>query len=83
MSAADSNVELLAALIEGDRWLSADGCAAFLGLFHKDGSPNRRRFLERVACLPDFPARNPVTGAWKKSEVDRWSSAQARLGRAA
>lgn len=79
----DSSVELLAALIEGDRWLSADGCAAFLGLFRTNGEPNRRRFLERVAIRPDFPARNPVTGAWKKSEVDRWATNQARLTRAA
>lgn len=77
------NVELLAALIEGDRWLSADGCAAFLGLFKPDGSANRRRFLERIANRPDFPARNPVTGAWKKSEVDRWATNQARLSRVA
>ena len=26
-----ADTELLAALIEGDRWLSADGCAAYLG----------------------------------------------------
>jgi hypothetical protein len=79
----DSNVEILAALIEGDRWLSSDSCAAYLGLWHKDGTANRRRFLERIACLPDFPAPNPITRTWKKSEVDRWATNQARLNRAA
>ncbi len=78
-----ADTELLAALIEGDRWLSADGCAAYLGLFRPDGSANRRRFLERVACRPDFPPRNPVTGTWKKSEVDKWSTKQSRLNQAA
>lgn len=77
MGAAET--ELLAALIEGDRWLSADSCAAYLGMFTPDGKANRRRFLERVAKLPDFPSPNPITKTWKKSEVDRWATKHARL----
>ena len=83
MSERTDPTAIIAALVEGDRWLSADGCAAYLGLFRPNGEPNRRRFLERVACLPDFPAPNPITRTWKKSEVDAWATKHARLNRAA
>lgn len=59
----------LAAMIEGDRWLTADGCAAFLG------GIKRRTFLEEIACKPDFPMPAKVQGPrklWRKSEVDDW-----------
>lgn len=79
----DSTTEILAAMIAGDRWLSADGCAAYLGLYSRDGSVNRRAFLERVACKPDFPKPNPVTRTWKKSEIDQWADEQRRVNRAA
>lgn len=69
---------LLAGMIQGDRWLSADACAVFLGMLTPKGSPNRRGFLERVACRPDFPKPNPVTRSWKKSEVDDWAMNQRR-----
>lgn len=74
MSEREQNetVAMLAAMIQGDRWLSADGCAAFLG------GIKRRTFLERIACLPDFPAPAKVAGAgklWRKSEVDDWAKA--------
>lgn len=62
-------LQRLAGLIEGDRWLSADGCAAFIG------GIKRRTFLETIACLPDFPRPAPVPGArkvWRKSEVNEW-----------
>jgi len=64
---------LIAALVNGDRWLNADACAVFLGMVTPNGSPNRRGFLERVACRPDFPKPNPITRSWKKSEVDEWA----------
>jgi hypothetical protein len=64
---------LIAALVAGDRWLSADACAAYLGMVTPTGKPNRRGFLERVSCRPDFPKPNPVTRSWKKSEVDDWA----------
>ena len=64
-----SIVEALAALAAGDPWLSADGCAAFLG------GIKRRTFLETIACLPTFPIPLPIGGrkAWKKSEIDAWA----------
>jgi len=64
---------LIAALVAGDRWISADACAVFLGMLTPKGRPNRRGFHERVACRPDFPKANPVTRSWKKSEVDEWA----------
>lgn len=75
----DDTVALIAALVAGDRWLSADGCAAFLG------GIKRRTFLEKIACLPDFPAPAKVlttTKLWRKSEVDQWADRQ-RVNRAA
>jgi predicted DNA-binding transcriptional regulator AlpA len=79
----DHTLELLAALVQGDRWLSADACAAYLGMFTPGGAVNRRGFLERVACRPEFPKPNPVTRTWKKSEVDDWADEQRRASRAA
>lgn len=69
----DETLTMIAALVKGDRWLSADACAVFLGMITPAGKPNRRGFLERVACRPDFPKANPVTRSWKKSEVDDWA----------
>ncbi len=63
-------VALIAALVAGDRWLSADACAAYLG------GITRRHFLENIACQPTFPAALQLghkTKAWKKSEVDQWA----------
>lgn len=77
---------VIAALVAGDRWLSADACAVYLGLRPaKDGSPNRRGFLERVACKPDFPRPLQIgtDKTWKKSEVDAWAEEQRRINRAA
>jgi len=69
----DDTLALIAALLAGDRWLSADACAVFLGMVTPHGKPNRRGFLERVACRPDFPKANQVTRSWKKSEIDAWA----------
>ena len=62
-------VTLIAALVAGDRWLSADACAVYLG------GIARRTFLETIACLPTFPQALPLgkVNAWKKSEVDQWA----------
>jgi len=83
---ATSHLAVIAALVHGDRWLSADACAVYLGLRPtKKGEPNRRGFLERVACKPDFP-KPLVIGeerTWKKSEVDEWAEDQRRASRAA
>jgi hypothetical protein len=69
---------MIAALVAGDRWLSADACAVYLGMVTPAGKPNRRGFLERVSCRPDFPKANQVTRSWKKSEVDEWATEQRR-----
>ena len=79
MSENDDTVTMIAALVRGDRWLSADACAAFLG------GLKRRTFLEKIACRPDFPAPSKVLGTtkiWRKSEVDEWAERQ-RVSRAA
>lgn len=79
MSAEDKDTyAMIAALVAGDRWLSADACAVYLGMLTPQGRPNRRGFLERVACRPDFPKPNPITRSWKKSEVDLWAMNQRR-----
>lgn len=69
---------LITGMVNGDRWLSADACAVFLGMLTPQGKPNRRGFLERVACRPDFPKPNPITRSWKKSEIDEWAMNQKR-----
>jgi hypothetical protein len=69
----DETLTMIAALVKGDRWLSADACAVFLGMITSAGKANRRGFLERVASRPDFPRPNPITRSWKKSEVDEWA----------
>lgn len=78
MSADQDTYTMIAALVAGDRWLSADACAVYLGMVTPAGKPNRRGFLERVACRPDFPTPNPITRSWKKSEVDEWATNQRR-----
>jgi hypothetical protein len=67
---------LIAALVQGDRWLNADATAVYLGMVTPAGKPNRRGFLERVACKPDFPTPIELGNqkAWKKSEVDAWAN---------
>jgi hypothetical protein len=74
----DNTYAIIAAMVAGDRWLCADACALYLGMVTPKGSPNRRGFLERVACRPDFPTPNPITKSWKKSEVDEWAMNQRR-----
>lgn len=73
-----NTVALIAALVHGDRWLNADATAVYLGMVTPAGKPNRRGFLERVACPPDFLKANPITRSWKKSEVDDWATEQRR-----
>lgn len=72
MSEPNSTVSLIAALVAGDRWLNADACAVYLGMVKPDGEPNRRGFLERVACSESFPQMLPGIRTWKLSEIDRW-----------
>lgn len=80
MGEKDTTVALIAALVQGDRWLNADACAVYLGMVTPKGDPNRRGFLERVACRPDFPKALELGNqkAWKKSEVDDWADDQRR-----
>jgi len=82
---ADSDtLAVIAGMLAGDRWLSADAAAVFLGLTTASGQPNRRGFLERVASRPDFP--HPLVlgneKKWRKSEVDAWALTQRRRTRA-
>jgi predicted DNA-binding transcriptional regulator AlpA len=67
--AANDPVAMIAALVSGDRWLSADACAAYLG------GITRRTFLETIACKPNFPKALPLgkIKAWKKSELEDWA----------
>jgi len=79
MSEADT-LAVLAALIEGDRWLSADASAVYLGMTTSAGKPNRRGFLERVASRDDFPHPLIIGNEkkWRKSEVDAWALRRRR-----
>ncbi|WP_064748166.1 hypothetical protein [Lysobacter antibioticus] len=76
----DASIATLAALLTGDCWLSADACAVFLGLTTKKGEPNRRGFLERVACRSSFPKPLIIGNEkkWKKSEVALWAEDERR-----
>jgi predicted DNA-binding transcriptional regulator AlpA len=81
MGREDDIANILALLMKGDCWLSADACAAYLG------GIKRRTFLETIACRPDFPNGLPVGNrkAWKKSEVEEWAQNTRRanaVGRA-
>jgi predicted DNA-binding transcriptional regulator AlpA len=72
---SDSDVAtVLAALVKGDCWMSADSCAAYLG------GIKRRTFLENYACRPEFPKPLPLGNrkAWKKSEVEEWAQVYRR-----
>lgn len=78
------SIAALAALMKGDCWIDADACALVLGMVSKKtGEPNRRGFLERIATLPSFPRRHPITGSWRKADVIEWADETARLSRVA
>lgn len=77
MSAAENNettdsvAEILAALVNGDRWLCAGAGAAYLGQMPK------KTFLA-FACQPGFPVALRVgkRRMWRKSELDEWAERQ-------
>ncbi len=66
MSEQTEIVELLAALVGGDRWLSAASAAAYLGQMPK------KTFLEQAA-KPGFPRPTQYgkRRMWRKSELDQ------------
>lgn len=76
----DHTVAIIAALVAGDRWLNADAASVYLGMVTPEGKPNRRGFLERIACRPDFPQALGLgtEKKWKKSEVDEWAEEERR-----
>lgn len=81
----DYTVDTLAATGLGDAWLSADGAAIALGMISPSGIPNRRAFLESVACHPGFPSGLLIGNQtkWRKSALMEWADEQARISRAA
>lgn len=64
-------LELIAALVNGDRWLCAGAGAAYLGQMPK------KTFLA-FACQPGFPVALRVgkRRMWRKSELDEWAERQ-------
>lgn len=62
---------LIAALVNGDRWLCAGAGAAYLGQMPK------KTFLA-FACQPGFPVALRVgkRRMWRKSELDEWAERQ-------
>lgn len=64
-------VALIAALVNGDRWLCAGAGAAYLGQMPK------KTFLA-FACQPGFPVALRVgkRRMWRKSELDEWAERQ-------
>ena len=81
----DYTLITLAATGHGDAWLCADSAAVALGMFTPKGVPNRRGFLEGVACRPGFPAGVQIGNQkkWRKSEVMDWAAEEARINQAA
>lgn len=76
----DPTVTLIAALVQGDRWMNADACALHLGMVTPKGKINRRGFQERIACRPDFPKPLQIgtEKKYRKSEVDEWAENQRK-----
>lgn len=68
---------LVAALVQGDRYLNADACAVYLGMVTPQGKPNRWGFLERVACRPEA-RRAPPDGAPHQRDSAPWKNPQKR-----
>ena len=70
-SARQDLLELIAALVNGDRWLCAGAGAAYLGQMPK------KTFLA-FACQPGFPVALRVgkRRMWRKSELDEWAERQ-------
>ncbi|HZF99168.1 MAG TPA: hypothetical protein VEY92_13190 [Pseudoxanthomonas sp.] len=81
MSDSDRTLEILLAFAKGDAWLSADACAAHLGMFTPKGKINRRGFLDRVASRGSFPKPLVIGNEkkWKKSEVAQWAEDERRI----
>lgn len=81
----DYTLDALAAGALGDLWLSADAVALVLGMMTPKGLPNRRGFLEHVACRPGFPRPVQIGNQkkWRKSAVMEWAEEEARVSRAA
>jgi hypothetical protein len=71
---ADNVAEILAALVNGDRWLCAGAGAAYLGQMPK------KTFLA-FACQPGFPVALKVgkRRMWRKSELDAWAEKQRTI----
>lgn len=82
MGERDDSALVLAASLEGDRWLCADQCAVLLGMFTPAGKINRRGFLERIAIRSSFPKPLQLGGEkkWKRSEVMQWAENERRAG---
>jgi len=78
--AESDTLAVLAAFIEGDRWLSADAAAVYLGMTTREGQPNRRGFLERVASRSDFPHPLIIGNEkkWRKVELEAWALRRRR-----
>lgn len=68
-----------------ETWLDSAECAMHFGLKRRNGEPNRRGFLERLAALPGFPVPLVINGEkrWKLSELSEWADEQRRINRAA
>lgn len=67
-------------------WLNSAECAEYFGLYRKNGEPNRRGFLERLAALPGFPKPLALPDGekrWKLSEIEEWADEARRTNRAA
>jgi len=69
----------------GETWLTSAECATHFGFKRRNGEPNRRGFLERMAALPGFPVPLVINGEkrWKFSEMETWADEQRRITRAA
>ena len=67
----DDTVAIIAAMVQGDRWLSASTAAVYMGQIP------RKSFLA-LACKPGFPVPTWLGKhrTWRKSELDEWMKAE-------
>ncbi len=76
-----ADVTVIAEMARTAELLDADACAFLLGMKSRDGSINRRGFLEQVAVKGSFPKPVLLAGKkrWPRVAVLRWIDDEAKI----